>query len=136
MVGTSLVDPSSLNPLKLRLTMPQSIKDMVSEFCQSPSNILPVAEADPDSIFQVRSELLDVAWKTYLIFSSHHISCFSSNWPLSFFDSMGKERIPDHVVVKPVPVSLVDHDNWQLTFDRSAGIPECVNGLSDLTIVV
>ena len=54
---------------------------------------------DPESVFQVRSELLDVAWS-------------------AFFDAMGRERIPDKVLVKPVPVSLVDHENWQLTFDR------------------
>ena len=85
-VGSSTIDPSSLNPTKLRITVPQSIKDMVSDFCSSSGSILPMAEVDPESVFQVRSELLDIAWEQY-------------------FNAIGKERIPDKVIVKPVPVS-------------------------------
>ena len=102
-------DPSCLDPTKLRLALPQSVKDMVTSFCGNSASMLPVATVDPDALFQVRSELLDIAWKSY-------------------FDSTGRERIPDTVSISPVPVSLVDHENWQLTFDRSNGIPMCING--------
>ena len=102
-------DPACLDPTKMRLSLPQSVRDMVLSFCGNSASMLPVATVDPDALFQVRSELLDIAWKSY-------------------FDATGKERIPEKVAISPVPVSLVDHENWQLTFDRSNGILMCVNG--------
>ena len=38
------MDPSSLDPTKLRVSTPQSVKDLVNEFCQNSGSILPVAQ--------------------------------------------------------------------------------------------